>query len=370
VRTYVGQKLAIAEQLGHDITVLAPSDNHEIIEVNPSARIITIPSPRLPLDRKYWYFQNEEAIHAILDELDPDVVEASSPWRSPLMVANWRPEVPKALIMHADPLSVYGYRWFEPWLARETIDRHADRFWQHLRQLGRLFDAVVCASRDFSSRLSAGGVSNVVTIQMGVEPGHFSPKRRDNDLRSNLLAQCGLGPDATLLVSAGRLAPEKRLRMLIEAATTAGQRRPIGLAIFGEGRERANLLRAIGGNPHVRLFRPEPDRTKFATILASADALLHGCEGETFCMVAAEARASGIPVIVPDRGGAADFGRDGGGFLYKSADRGDLVRAILQLPPNIAKFHSCATVHTMRDHFQALFATYQTLRDADRLRAA
>ena len=36
--------------------------------------------------------------------------------------------------------------------------------------------------------------------------------------------------------------------------------------------------------------------------LASADALVHGCEAETFCLVAAEARASGTPMIVPDRG--------------------------------------------------------------------
>lgn len=361
VTTYIGQKLSIAEQMGHDITILAPGDGHEVIETSPSARIVTLPSPRFPLDRKYWYFQDEQTIHQALDAIAPDLVEASSPWRSPLMVASWRPQVPKALIMHADPLSAYAYRWLDPLLSREAIDRGMAPFWRHLRQLGGHFGAVVCANHDLARRLSAGGVGNVTTIPMGVVPGGFSPARRDVSLRASLLAQCGLGPEATLLVCAGRLAPEKRLPMLIEATTIAGRHRPIGLVIFGEGREQAGVLRSIGGNPHVRLFRPERDRARFAAILASADALLHGCEAETFGMAAAEARASGIPVIVPDRGGAAEFAREGGGQVYRSADRGDLVRAILALPARFVPAHMNGPPRSMGEHFDALFTLYQWL---------
>lgn len=370
VRTYVSQKLAVAEQMGHDITILAPGDERQVVEVGRSARVMTLPSPRFPLDRKYWYFQDEAAIHSALDELDPDFVEASSPWRSPLMVASWRPEVPKALIMHADPLSAYAYRWLEPLLARETIDLRMGRFWQHLRRLGSLFDAVICANQDFGGRLIKGGVGNVLTVPMGVEAGFFSHRRRDLALRARLLEQCGLPPAATLLVAAGRLAPEKRLPMLVEAATIAGRQRPIGLVIFGEGRERASVTRAIGGNPHIRLFRPERDRAKFATILASADALIHGCEAETFCMAAAEARASGIPVIVPDRGGAADFACQGGGLAYRSADRGDVVRAILELPQDRGDLQIPRTERTMQVHFDALFDLYGSLSAGGLRRAA
>ncbi|QDX26760.1 glycosyltransferase family 1 protein [Sphingomonas suaedae] len=361
VKTYVGQKLALAERMGQDITILAPADQDIVVEFGPCARIQTIASPRFPLDRKYWYFGDERALHAALDKLAPDFVEASSPWRSPLMVANWRPEIPKALIMHADPLSAYAYRWLEPIVSRETIDRRFARYWDHLRQLGRLYDAVVCASENLSSRMKAGGVANVVTVPMGVEPRLFSARRRDPDLRASLLAECGLGTDATLLVAAGRLAPEKRLPMLVEAVTIAGRHRELGLAIFGEGRDDMHILRSIGGNPHIRLFRPERDRERFASILASADAFLHGCEAETFCMTAAEASASGIPVIVPDRGGAADFAKDRIELAYRAADPGDLVRAILALPGSFAVRPSDRTVRAMDDHFAALFGMYRNL---------
>jgi alpha-1,6-mannosyltransferase len=370
VKTYVGQKLAIAERMGQDITILAPADEDAVIEFGPCARLQTIASPRFPLDRKYWYFGDERALHAALDKLAPDFVEASSPWRSPLMVANWRSEIPKALVMHADPLSAYAYRWLEPLVSRETIDRRFERYWDHLRQLGRLYDVVVCASEDLASRMKAGGVGNVVTVPMGVEPQRFSHRKRDGNLRASLLAECGLGPDATLLVAAGRLAPEKRLPMLVEAVTIAGRHRQIGLAIFGEGRGDINILRAGGGNPHVRLFRPEHDRDRFASVLASADAFLHGCEAETFCMTAAEASASGIPVIVPDRGGASDFAKGDMGLPYRAADRGDVVRAILSLPDSFAAPPEGYVARGMGDHFAALFAIYRNLNSGELSQAA
>ncbi|MBD3774172.1 MAG: glycosyltransferase [Rhodobacteraceae bacterium] len=363
VRTYIDQKLALAEPLGHDITVIAPGTEDALIERGPSARIMTLRSPRLPVDRKYGYFDDEPAIHRALDRLAPDFVEASSPWRSPVMVANWRPEVPKALIMHADPLSAYAYRWFGPFLERDTIDRRFDPFWRHLRRLGQSFDAVVCANRDLSSRLQAGGVVNVQTNPMGVQPGLFSPARRNEALRARLLQHCGLGPDALLLVAAGRLAPEKRLPMLAEAVTMAGRRRPIGLAIFGEGREKLSLWRAIAGNPHIRMMQPVRDRERFATVLASADALLHGCEAETFCMAGAEARASGVPVIVPDQGGAAEFALQGGGIAYRAADRASLVEALLRFEPHSPDWQLHTAPRTMRAHFDDLFALYRRLQD-------
>lgn len=370
VKTYVAQKLAIAERMEQDITILAPGDDNAIVEFGPRARIQTIASPRFPLDRKYWYFNDEKALHAALDKLAPDFVEASSPWRSPLMVANWRPETPKALVMHADPLSAYAYRWLEPLVTRETIDRKFVKYWDHLRQLGQRYAAIVCASEDLASRMKAGGVGNVVTVPMGVEEHRFSASKRTEDLRASLLAQCGLAPDATLLLAAGRLAPEKRVPMLVEAVTIAGRHRQVGLAIFGEGRDDASILRSIGGNPHIRLFHPERDRERFASILASADALLHGCEAETFCMTAAEASASGIPVIVPDRGGAADFARGEMGLSYRAADRADLVRAILTVPDRFAARSTGYIARAMDDHFAALFAIYQKLNSGELSRAA
>ncbi|NWP89654.1 glycosyltransferase family 1 protein, partial [Escherichia coli] len=78
------------------------------------------------LDRRYRYFDDEKALHRALDRWRPDFVEASSPWGSASMVARWDGAAPRALVMHADPLSAYAYRWFGQVASIETIDRGFD----------------------------------------------------------------------------------------------------------------------------------------------------------------------------------------------------------------------------------------------------
>lgn len=358
VRTYVEQKLRIGPRLGHEIVIIAPADENAVIEHGPGARTVLLQSPRFPLDRKYWYFADEARLHAALDAEAPDFVEATSPWRSARLVADWAGPAPRSLVMHADPLSAYAYRWFGQVFSRRTIDWQFSVFWDHLRRHSRRFDHVVCANGDLARRLSEGGVANTVAIPMGVEAGCFSPGHRDPALRAKLLAACDLPQSATLLLAVGRLAPEKRWPMVIDAVNAASHATPVGLVMLGEGREQRTILRHIAGNPHVRLFAPERNRAAFARIVASADALIHGCEAETFCMAAAEARASGIPVIVPDAGGAADHASQGAGRTYaagSAASAAEAIRAVALSRPRPA-----SRARTMEEHFEELFAAYAT----------
>ncbi len=369
IRTYAEEKLRLAERLGHDVTILAPGAADATVEISPWARVMTIASPRFPLDRKYFSFTDQQAVHRALDLLEPDIVEASSPWNSANYVAAWRRATPRSLVMHSEPLSAHAYRWFERIVEPPAVDRAFDWFWERLRRYGKVFDTVIVANSSLAHRLSTGGVGNIVTVPMGVQPGVFSPSRRDEALRRRLLAMCALGPEATLLLCAGRLATEKRVPMLVEAATIAGRRRPIGLVIFGEGRSHKDVRRAIAGNPHVRLLQPVRERAQFATILASADALLHGCEAETFGMIAAEAHASGIPLVAPRAGGASDFVSDAA-LGFTPADTSDVVRAILELPKEAREAITPRSPRSMEEHFRDLYRLYAGLASNARTAAA
>ena len=88
-------------------------------------------------------------------------------------------------------------------------------------------------------------------------------------------------------------------------------------------------------------------------------------------MVAAEARASGVPLIVPDRGAAADHPLAGAGAVYRAGNGRALADAISQLIDRgleqqrmTAALHS--NVRTIDAHFEQLFARYATLRGAAR----
>ena len=364
VKTYVERKLRAAKPGREEVIIVAPGPTNATIVDEAGGRIVTIVSPRFPADKRYRYFADEPALHALLDSLAPDVVEASSPWSSASMVARWRGPALKSLVVHADPLSAYAYRWFGAVASRERIDRGFDWYWRHLRRLDKQFDMVVCASASLSARLTAGGLRKVVTNPMGVPPGVFSPRLRNPELRARLLSRCGLPVDAVLLLGLGRHAPEKRWPMVIDAVTAAGFSNPVGLVLIGDGNEKGKVVRAAKNNPHVHLCAPIGDRGEIAAILASADALIHGCEAETFCLVAAEARASGIPIIVPDQGGAADQFVIGQGDRYAAASPASLVAAIdrfIASNPADHRRSAAAAAHgvpSMDSHFERLFDAY------------
>ena len=111
MRTYVEAKLRAAAQFGHEMIVIAPGERHEVIRRGPDAILVTIPSPKMPVDKRYRYFDDEAAVHAALDAWQPDHVEASSPWSSATMVGRWQGAASRSLVMHADPLAAYAYRW-------------------------------------------------------------------------------------------------------------------------------------------------------------------------------------------------------------------------------------------------------------------
>jgi alpha-1,6-mannosyltransferase len=369
VRTYVEAKLRAGPRLGHETIVVVPGELDLVERRGPGAILVHVASPALPVDRRYRYFHDQRALHRVLDAWRPDHVEASSPWSSATMVGRWRGPATRSLVMHADPLAAYAYRWLGGIAPIETIDRWFAGFWRHLRGLGRLFDAVICANGQLARRLRTGGVENTATIQMGVEPARCSPQLRSAALRAAALESLGLPPDATLLVGIGRFSGEKRWEMVVRAVQACARERRLGLLLIGGGSRRAKLevIAAAGG--HVRIVPRLDDRREVARLLASADALVHGCEAETFCLVAAEARASGLPMIVPDRGAALDLLAPHAGTTYRSGNETALAGAIarfvdagVELQRAAAVRHS--SVRTIDEHFAELFERYAGLGSA------
>lgn len=355
VRTYVDAKLRWASRLGHELIVLAPSETAEVTEIASGALIAGIPAPTMPFDRRYRYFNDTGRLHAELDRWQPDHVECSSPWSSASAVARWPGGATRALFMHSDPMAAYAYRWFG-FLNPAVVDGLFSRFWDHMRFLGRSFDAVVSPSRQLAERLRQRGLTNVATIPLGVER-KFSGAKRDPVLRESLLAGLGLGPAATLLLSVGRLAPEKRPDLIARAVADAGRSRDLGLVLIGEGAMRRKLEKLASESGRVRLLGHVSDREKMARLMASSDALVHGCEAETFGLVIAEALACGTPVVVPDRGGAFEQLVPGRGLSYAAGNGQDLARTLCGLVTGNTR-DGGSHPRLMEDHFRELFGFY------------
>lgn len=374
VRSYIDRKFEAAAEAGHELYVVVPAAN-DGFEPRDAGGVVLVRSPQLPFDPNYHMFWHAAPVHRCLDELRPDLVEASSPWRGAWIVAQWPSATPRAMFFHADPVASYPHRWLSPFLARDRIDQLFEWFWAYLRRLAGRFDSVVVGGDWLALRLDIQGVEAVRSIPLGIDRGVFSPTARDHRLRAELLDACSLPESANLILGVGRFHAEKRWPMVISAASAVGREIPLGLVIVGDGVDRARVRHAAEGEPHVHLMPPIRDRKSLAALLASGDALLHGCESETFGLVPAEALASGLPLIVPDRGGCAHLAHPSFAETYRAGDTPaatDATRRLLVRDQPVLKaaaLEAAAQVRGDFEHFEGLFQHYGILAQSRPCRA-
>ena len=139
--------------------------------------------------------------------------------------------------------------------------------------------------------------------------------------RPELREARGLSGDDVAVLSVARLAPEKRLDLLIRAVAEARDSR-LALVLVGDGPERAALEQlAHGLGVRLTLAGDRPwDEVLEAYVAADVFALLS--ERETWGVVVNEAAACGLPLVLSDQvGAAADLLRDGeNGALVPAGD--------------------------------------------------
>lgn len=370
IRSYVDRKMRLLGEAGHELVILAPGRENRVEERPGGGRIIWIEAPALPFDANYRMFWDAAPVHRWLDQLRPDAVEASSPWRPAWIVGKWRGDAAKIFFLHSDPITSYPQRWFGRIASRERIDAAFDWFNRYLRRAMPLFDSLVVCGDSLGKRLAHRGIGSAHCIALGIDRTAFSPALRDERLRADLLAQCDLPDTATLLIGVGRHHPEKRWNLLVDAVQAAGTRRPIALILIGQGIASGALQKQVGANPHIRLFKPVYDRPQLASLLASSDALIHGCEGETFGLVASEALASGLPLIVPDEGGCSEIAKPEFSEVFASRNGASATDAILRFCARdrrrirAAAREAALGVRSDRAHVADLVAHYEALIDA------
>jgi alpha-1,6-mannosyltransferase len=342
--------------------VMAPGPENVESVVHASAApagrtsLLRIAGPALPYDRTYHLLGRFDKIRARLRAESPDVLEAHSPYLAAgaVVAAGRGASRARTAFWHADHIGTY----LEPWLG--NLSRPL--FWT-VRALLAPFDATFVGGLAQARKLRAIGVRNVEHVPFGVDGGTFHPQARSEAERRRLLGDAP--PDAVLLVGVGRFAFEKRWDVVIDAFARVQARRPAVLVLFGDGPERAKLERRA--SPGVRFAGFQTDRAQLAAALASADALIHGCARETFGLGVAEAVASGLPVVVPDAGGAPESADPSCSQLYARDDAEACAVAILRLlaqdPGDLRAraIEASARVPTAAAHIQQVLSVYDAL---------
>jgi glycosyltransferase involved in cell wall biosynthesis len=237
-------------------------------------------------------------------------------------------------VVHSNSLhSWYGWaaaaltRTPHVWHAREIVVQ-SDRALTVERFLTKHFATrVVCMSTAIADQLPG---ADTVVIAETADPDEFSPTRA-----GRFRTDAGIPDDAPLVGGAGRIDTWKGFDVLLDAFAVVRDSRPDAhLVIAGgpvTGKEwLAEQLSAHAATiPGAHWLGP---RTDLPDVLADLDCfVLPSTEPEPYGLVAVEALASGVPVVMTDGGGPREIGAaaaPGAATLVPPGDAAALAAAI------------------------------------------
>jgi len=170
----------------------------------------------------------------------------------------------------------------------------------YLRKFHNRAHATLVPTDDLCRELAIQGFENLRVVSRGVDTRLFSPARRDPQLRRDWGATDG----AAVALYVGRLAPEKNLKVVVDAYAGMRTRVPLArLVMVGDGPERAALA---ARHPEI-VFAGTRTGEYLAAHYASADIFLFSSLTETFGNVTLEAMASGLAVVAYDYAAAQQY---------------------------------------------------------------
>ena len=368
VRSYLTKLGTYASEAGHELIIVAPGPRDETVQ-DGGALIERYAAPRMPYDSTYHMPLRLGRMRELIRKHSPDVLQVSSPFVPAMVSSNlpdgFSPGMLRAYVYHSDPIGCYLKPWADRKIPTFFREMSLAPAWAWMRKVCSNHDLNVVAGAWLQQDLTDHGCQRVVSVDFGINHEDFGPEKRDESLRNRFLGQLGSQPDSKLLLIAGRLAADKRQRRLVEAAVALSSQRPIGLVVLGDGPERERLIATAGDIPQAHFLKFTKDRSEYASILASADALIHGSVCETYGFVLAETLCSGTPLVVPAAGGAQALARPEYAELFSPlAPAAAVAQAINQLLDRPAEHlraqaraAGLAQPHT-RDHFRRLFAVY------------
>jgi glycosyltransferase involved in cell wall biosynthesis len=280
--------LRYLQQTGREVLVFAPDI---AVDHVGDTRVINLPSVSVPQAPETRIALPNPVVARHIEEFKPDMIHLFSPAAMAVngmaigrhlnvpVIANYQTDLPGYASQYGLPmLSGPMHRW--------------------LRYIHNGCHLTLAPSQTTINELRSMGYHRVRHWGRGVNTKRFSPDHAREDMRARLLN--GRDPDSLLCIFVGRLAPEKRVDLLLQVAELEG----VAVTIIGDGALREDLEKQFAHTDAH--FTGYLIGDELAQAFASADVFTFTGENETFGQVIQEAMASGVPSVVVNSGGAPD----------------------------------------------------------------
>jgi alpha-1,6-mannosyltransferase len=388
IRTFYRAMLAAANAERRYMRLVVPSDASSVEEVGEYGRIYHVRAPRSPwVDTRYrlilpqMFLSSRGEVRRILAEEQPDLVEVcdkySLCYAAGALRRGWLNGVRRPTIV-----GLSCERLDDNVRASMSAGALAKRFarWYIGRIYTGQFDVHLANSEYTARELREHQVAKhrreVHVVPMGVTLDDLGPEKKSADLRAELHRLTGSNSEATLLLYAGRLSPEKNLSLLIDM-----------MARLGDGSEASNAATRLiiaGDGPSLAALREDAERRApgrvffyghvgaretLARLYASCDVFVHPNPREPFGIGPLEAMASGVPLVAPSAGGLLSYANDTNAWLAEPTGEAfsRAVRAANQTGPDrdarLTRARDTAAGYTWPNVTRTIFELYDQLHD-------
>jgi len=327
--TFYRALLDTANRRGFAMRLVVPGDCTRVEKAGDFGLIYHIEAPLAPFDHNYRliyphrFLFPRTAIQRILNEEQPDLMEIGEKYTLPYLGGLVRtgrlPGVkvrPVVIGSSHERMDENVAAWLSAGEAARSFSRwymksiYFPMFDHHVTFSAHTAEELVEASRGHKVR------RGIWVSPMGVDCERFRAGRRSAEGRASLLRRLGAETDATILLYAGRLSPEKNVMLLVDMMARLDPR-DFRLCIAGTGPlaqeiEREAARRRIAG---ITCLGHVADRQALADLYASADIFVHPNPREPFGIAPLEAMASGLAVIAPASGGVTSYANDANAWL-------------------------------------------------------
>jgi UDP-glucose:(heptosyl)LPS alpha-1,3-glucosyltransferase len=239
--------------------------------------------------------------------------------------------------------ALYGDVFVVRSLHKAFLEQHPSRGWMLLRNPLHLFVlardhvrfrwnvhrrivALSVRNRDEIVRLYGVPPERIVVIPNGVDLDRF---RASSDARRDVRQALGLDEGAFVAIFVGHEFERKGLRVVLDAISTLADR-SVRVHLIVAGRDDPSRLRQdfahLAGVVHYVGHRPDVER-----YYAAADAFVMPAAFDISPLVGPEALAAGLPILMTDVGGVAEYLRDGENGWFVRRDAADVADKLAAL---------------------------------------
>ncbi len=360
--------MAAAERHRRFVRLIVPGETETVEDVNEFAKIYYVPARQSPIfDKRYrvmmpWdYMPGDSIIRRILLAEMPDMVEVTDKYTLSMLGAMIRVGKFKQL---GRPMLVH--------FSCERMDDNIGSFltsgdigkWIARRVMGNynfpLFDFHIANSpytaREFYQSVEKSEnprrsdwffnwcwrvfkaprvpfEERIAVCPRGVNVEQFSPERKSDAVKREMRDRAGIPENSTVLLYAGRISPEKNIKLLPEM-----------MEILAKDSEKDYRLLVAGAGPQADWLREETakripnkivqlghlDKETLSDYYANADVFVHPNPREPFGIAPLEAMASGTPTLAPNAGGLLAYATNENAWLV-APTANDFAKAVSEI---------------------------------------